>query len=118
MWTTSSYSKGASNCVQASAAWRTSSYSGHMNSNCVQACAAWRKSSRSTGGNGGCVDVTFTTADGDNAVDIPEHKASEPRLILIRDSKDPSGPVLAFNEAEWTAFIAGVKDGEFDNMLG
>jgi len=33
---------------------------------------------------------------------------------LVRDSKDPSGPTLAFNTGEWEAFLDGVKKGEFD----
>jgi hypothetical protein len=35
-------------------------------------------------------------------------------LIGMRDAQDPDGPVLVFNEAEWDAFVAGAKDGEFD----
>ncbi len=37
-----------------------------------------------------------------------------PHGIAVRDSKDPGGPVLDFTPAEWRAFIAGVRDGEFD----
>lgn len=33
----------------------------------------------------------------------------------VRDSKDPSGPVLRFTPAEWAAFTAGVRDGEFNS---
>ncbi len=58
------------------------------------------------------VEVTVT----DDPADAPNHKAGSGRLILMRDSKNPDGPVLAFTEAEWRAFIAGVKDGEFDDM--
>ena len=36
------------------------------------------------------------------------------RLIGMRDAQDPDGPVLVFTEAEWDAFVAGAKDGEFD----
>ena len=32
----------------------------------------------------------------------------------VRDSKDPGGPVLVFTAPEWTAFIAGAREGEFD----
>jgi Domain of unknown function (DUF397) len=35
-------------------------------------------------------------------------------LIGMRDGHDPDGPVLIFTEAEWDAFVAGAKDGEFD----
>jgi hypothetical protein len=33
---------------------------------------------------------------------------------LVRDSKNPTGPVLAFTRAEWDAFQAGVRAGDFD----
>ena len=56
---------------------------------------AWRKSAASVQGN--CVEV-----------------ARDSDQVLVRDSKDPCGPVLAFNQSEWAAFTAGVKAGEFD----
>jgi predicted secreted Zn-dependent protease len=34
--------------------------------------------------------------------------------ILLRDSKDPAGPVLAFSHDEWAAFVSGVHAREFD----
>jgi hypothetical protein len=37
-------------------------------------------------------------------------------IILIRDSKDPDGPVLAYTVEEWAAFLDGAKKGEFDNL--
>ncbi|HEV8653089.1 MAG TPA: DUF397 domain-containing protein [Actinomycetes bacterium] len=55
----------------------------------------WRKSSRSA--SNGCVEV-----------------AIEPPVVLMRDSKDPCGPRLAFTTAEWASFVAGVKASEFD----
>ncbi|MBX7265840.1 DUF397 domain-containing protein [Micromonospora sp. Llam7] len=54
--------------------------------------ATWRKSTRSNNG-GDCVEV----ADGLIGV------------VGLRDSKDPSGPVLAFHPAAWAAFVSGVK---------
>ncbi|SIN37678.1 DUF397 domain-containing protein [Micromonospora cremea] len=47
--------------------------------------AAWRKSSRS--GEGACVEA-----------------AAIPRLVAVRDSKDPAGPALLFPPAAWAAF--------------
>jgi hypothetical protein len=59
--------------------------------------ANWRKSSLSGSGNN-CVEVA------DNL----------PGIVAVRDSKNPHGPKLIFTPNEWTAFIAGVKGGEFD----
>lgn len=53
-----------------------------------------------------------------DAKDAPiQHKELGERVIVMRDSKHPEGPVLYFTEAEWDAFIGGVKDGEFDDLL-
>ena len=41
------------------------------------------------------------------------HKASEPKLYVLYDAARP-GDKLYFTEAEWQAFVLGVKDGEFD----
>jgi hypothetical protein len=59
--------------------------------------ADWRKSTRSGPFTDNCVEVAFV---GDT--------------IAVRDSKQPSGPVLLFTPAEWDAFVDGAKDGEFD----
>jgi hypothetical protein len=56
----------------------------------------WSKSSYS-GNDGSCVEVADLDS-GDRAV---------------RDSKDPAGPMLRFIRAEWSAFIAEVRAGEF-----
>ena len=57
--------------------------------------ARWRKPSGS--GDTGCVEIAY--ADG---------------WIGVRDTKDAAaGPVLAFTEHEWQAFLAGVGAGEF-----
>ncbi|HEX5540423.1 MAG TPA: DUF397 domain-containing protein [Micromonospora sp.] len=34
--------------------------------------------------------------------------------VALRHSKAPDGAVIVYTRAEWDAFIAGVKDGEFD----
>jgi hypothetical protein len=58
--------------------------------------AVWRKSTRSNGSGGDCVE--FAQVDG---------------VVGMRDSKDPSGPVLVFSAESWTAFVAGIKAGGF-----
>ncbi|HUC56550.1 MAG TPA: DUF397 domain-containing protein [Streptosporangiaceae bacterium] len=88
--------------------WRKASFSGGKGRNCVEV-GVWHKASYSGGNGGGCVEVTVT-----HETASAPHKAGEDLLYLLRDSKDPDGPKLAFTTAEWDAFIAGVKDGEFD----
>jgi hypothetical protein len=56
----------------------------------------WRKS-RFSGDQGDCIEV----ADCSRAV------------VPVRDSKDPQGPVLVFPAAAWSAFVAGVRAGDF-----
>ncbi len=34
--------------------------------------------------------------------------------VQVRDTKDLGKTTLAFSDAEWSAFIRGVKAGEFD----
>lgn len=43
--------------------------------------------------------------------------ASIGEQVLIGDSKSPSGPVLSYSRDEWTAFVAGVKQGDFDHLV-
>lgn len=35
-------------------------------------------------------------------------------MVAIRDSKDIRKPAHVFDREEWTAFLSGVKAGEFD----
>ena len=60
--------------------------------------AVWHKSTRSGGNGGDCVEVA----------------ANLPGIVAVRDTKDPDGATLVFTHAEWEAFLAGVRDGEFD----
>jgi hypothetical protein len=57
----------------------------------------WRKSSASDSGGNDCVEVAFV-GDG----------------VLVRHSRNPSGPILSFTPAEWRAFLTGTLNGEFD----
>jgi len=67
--------------------WHTSSYSG-TNGNCVE--VGWRTSSYS-GTNGDCVEV-----------------APAPGRVLVRDSKDRTGPALTVPTPTWDAFLRSV----------
>ena len=36
----------------------------------------------------------------------------------MRNSRDPEGAALIYTPAEIEAFLGGVRDGDFDNLLG
>ncbi|MET8084667.1 DUF397 domain-containing protein [Micromonospora sp. NPDC005237] len=57
-----------------------------------QAPVTWRKSTRSNG-SGNCVEVADNLAG----------------KVGLRDSKDPTGPVLTFGPTAWSTFVASVK---------
>jgi Domain of unknown function (DUF397) len=68
--------------------WITSSHS-YANGNCVE--VAWRKSGHSNSVSN-CVEAAQPSGE-----------------VLVRDSKDPGGPVLRFTLPAWTGFVADVK---------
>ena len=63
--------------------------------------ARWRKSGRSSA-QGNCVETA----------QLPG------ALVGVRNSRHPGGPALVFTKAEMRAFLEGVKDGDFDDLLG
>jgi hypothetical protein len=56
----------------------------------------WKKS-RHSGNGGNCVEVGLA-----------------PGLVSVRDTKDREGGTLTVPTAAWSAFLTGVKAGEFD----
>ena len=58
-------------------------------------------------------DGKFRKAIGSESKDCVEVAALPEGGILVRDSKDQCGPVLAFTDDEWRAFINGTKGDEF-----
>ena len=48
------------------------------------------------------------------AADCVEMAVAQDRSVHVRDSKNPGGPVLRFTPSEWSAFLHGVRAGEFD----
>lgn len=37
--------------------------------------------------------------------------------VAVRNARDPEGPVLVYTPEEMSAFIDGVRKGEFDDMV-
>ncbi len=60
--------------------------------------ARWRKSSLSADGPS-CVEMAFVGND-----------------VAVRDTKDRDGGTLILRRTEWTAFIAGIKNGHYDKL--
>ncbi|GAA2101667.1 DUF397 domain-containing protein [Actinomadura alba] len=58
--------------------------------------AVWRKSSHSGSGEGECVEV-----------------ARADRLVAVRDSKNPNGPMLTVTPTEWHTLLTSIKHGDF-----
>lgn len=59
--------------------------------------AHWRKSSLSAA-DGNCVQVALNLTT----------------IVAIRDSQNPTGPVLAVGRTNWRVFICEVRNGVFD----
>jgi len=62
--------------------------------------ARWRKSSFSGGNGEGCIEVAFLDCD----------------RVAVRGTKDRTVPPHLHAAAAWSAFVAGVLDGEFDRL--
>ena len=60
----------------------------------------WRKSHHSNP-EGNCVELAR----------LPDGS------IAVRNSRHPAGPALVYTGAEMSAFVRGVKDGDFDGLL-
>ena len=43
--------------------------------------------------------------------------ASTVDKIAMRDSKDPDGPILVYTPTEFSAFLEGARNGEFDHLV-
>lgn len=43
--------------------------------------------------------------------------ASAVGKVVLRDSKEPDGPMLVYSPDEWLAFLDGAKKGEFDDLV-
>jgi hypothetical protein len=86
--------------------WRKSSHSTSTGGSCVEV-GVWRKSSYSTSTGGDCVEVghwrksSHSDSTGGSCVEV-----SAPGDILVRDTTNRTGPVLAFHATTWQNFLA------------
>ena len=71
----------------------------HMESQVI-ASVEWRKSSHSGGASNACIEFA----------PLPDG------MIAMRNSRDPDGALLVFTRREIAAMMAGVRDGEFDDL--
>jgi Domain of unknown function (DUF397) len=71
----------------------------HLHVHLGSGSLTWRKSSVSNP-SGNCVELAVL-AGGE---------------IAVRNSRHPSGPTLVYTRAEISAFILGVRGGEFDDL--
>ncbi|OWA08029.1 DUF397 domain-containing protein [Streptomyces sp. CS113] len=78
--------------------WRKSSYSGSNGGDCVECTvsqgATWRTSSYSGNTGGDCVEVADNCPTG---------------VVPVRDSKNPSGPVVTVGAGAWQSFVDGLR---------
>jgi hypothetical protein len=58
----------------------------------------WKKARHSIA-NGDCVEI-----------------ASAQGLVAVRDSKDPSGPIMRYDASVWQSFLSGARSGKFDRI--
>jgi Domain of unknown function (DUF397) len=58
----------------------------------------WRKAKRSMN-NGNCTEV-----------------AAAASVVIVRDSKDRSGPVLRYTDTSWRSFLTAARQGGFDAL--
>jgi hypothetical protein len=60
--------------------------------------------------------ATWRRAPGSNPEDCLEVAMLPGGAVALRNPADPHRTVLRYTAAEWEAFTAGVRDGEFDPL--
>ncbi|MFF2354794.1 DUF397 domain-containing protein [Kitasatospora sp. NPDC058115] len=84
--------------------WFKSSHSGNEGGACVE--IAWFKSSHSGAEGGECIEVgwhksSHSSNEGGECIEVAETTSA----VLVRDSKDKSGPHLTFTPEAWQSFL-------------
>ncbi len=68
----------------------------------------WRTSSYSSN-SGACAEVVWRTSSYSNGAAACVEVAAAPDAVLVRDSKDRTGPALTIPPPAWQAFLTTVK---------
>ena len=56
------------------------------------------------------------SGNGGQCIEVAANLVAPQGIVPVRDSKNPTGPVLGFPADAFTAFIAGVKTGTFGTV--
>ncbi|MER0240802.1 DUF397 domain-containing protein [Streptomyces sp. HSW2009] len=62
----------------------------------------------------GWIKSSYSGSNGGQCIEWAPARAATTGTVPVRDSKNPNGPTLAFGTTAWTAFVAGVKAGDFN----
>jgi hypothetical protein len=54
---------------------------------------------------------TFSIANGDCA-----EVASAAGIVVVRDTKDPSGTILNYSSGSWLSFVTDIRRGSYDAL--
>ncbi|MER0243029.1 DUF397 domain-containing protein [Streptomyces sp. HSW2009] len=60
------------------------------------------------------IKSSYSSPNGGDCIEWAPGRVLTTGVVPVRDSKDPYGPALAFDTAAWSAFVVGVKTGDFD----
>lgn len=55
--------------------------------------------------------ATYSIANGDCA-----EVASDAGIVIVRDTKDPSGQILSYPSDSWRSFVSKAQMGTFDTL--
>ena len=100
MWTSSTRCD-STHCVE----WRKASQS--VTSNCLE----WRKTSHSAD-TANCLEWRTACHANGSCVEVSPCRCVEVAPVAqVRDSKDPTGPVLSFDASSWRTLTAAIKGG-------
>ncbi|MER0241197.1 DUF397 domain-containing protein [Streptomyces sp. HSW2009] len=59
------------------------------------------------------IKSSYSGDNGGECVEWAPARAVATGVVPVRDSKVPQGPALVFDTTAWSAFVVGVKAGDF-----